>query len=355
MGQIAPAQQAAAAASPIKSVALPDFRNLGVVARAVLMAEFMNIMVAYVQGADLGHSFAILFERATLFEPAMLFILGALYAMTPRLRHLSYRHAVPAVVGLSVAVSLAWYYLHRAIIDAPLAADAGRVIVTVSVITGIILFYFNWRYRVLSPAIVEARLMALQARIRPHFLFNSLNTVLGLLREDPKRSEAVLENLAELFRALLAEPRKLVPLVKELDLARAYLEIETIRIGPRLEVQWQVANAPLDVLVPPMMLQPLVENAVYHGIERSEGGGVLSITAFEKDEELMIVIRNPCTTEEAARPGNRMALANIRERLALHFDAEAHMSAFRAGEDYVVQIRIPCRREHHDAQGIHHR
>jgi len=355
MGQIASTDQAAAAASPIKTVSLPDFRNPGVIARAVLMAEVMNIMAAYVQGNDIGQSFAILFDRVTFFEPALFLILAALFALAPRLRSFPYRHASLAVFGLAVVVSVTWFYLHRAISGASTAGDVGRVVVIVGVVTGIILFYFNWRYRVLSPAIVEARLMALQARIRPHFLFNSLNTVLGLLREDPKRSEAVLENLAELFRALLAEPRKLVPLSSELDLARAYLEIETIRIGSRLEVQWQVANAPLDVLVPPMMLQPLVENAVYHGIERSEGGGVLSITAFEKDEELMIVIRNPCTTEEAARPGNRMALANIRERLALHFDAGAHMSAFRAGEDYVVQIRIPCRREHHDAQGIHHR
>jgi two-component system sensor histidine kinase AlgZ len=337
--------------TPLKKVQVPDFRNLGVILRIVVIAELMNVMSAFAQGENLGQMFAALATRAGYFEPILLFTLALLAFLSPRLARLPYQWGLAVVVACVIAVTLAWVTGHRAVSG----TDVGnlRGILLAAMVSGIIMFYFNWRYRVLSPAIVEARLMALQARIRPHFLFNSLNTVLGLLREDPKRSEAVLENLAELFRALLAEPRTLVPLEKELELARAYIEIEMIRIGPRLQVQWQVANAPMDALVPPMVLQPLAENAVYHGIERSEAGGVLNVIAFEKDDHLTIVVRNPCSTVESERPGNRMALSNIRERLALHFDTEAHMSAFRAGEDFVVQIRIPCRREHHDNQDIH--
>jgi two-component system sensor histidine kinase AlgZ len=251
-----------------------------------------------------------------------------------------------AVVGVALVSAFGWLVAYRYASSNQVDLSWAHAGFIALVLTGFILFYFNWRYRVLSPAIVEARLMALQARIRPHFLFNSLNTVLGLLREDPRRSETVLENLAELFRALLAESRTLVPLAKELELARAYVEIEMIRLGSRLQVQWQVANAPMDALVPPLVLQPLVENAVYHGIERTDGGGILNVVVFEKDETLTMVVRNPCKAEEAGRPGNRMALSNIRERLALHFDADAQMSSFRAGDDYVVQIRIPCRYGH---------
>jgi two-component system sensor histidine kinase AlgZ len=302
---------------------------------------------------DLSQGISVLVGRAAFFEPTLFFILGALIALSPRLAGLPYRQGAMAVVAVAISISAAWLLLVKIVTNAPVEVGYTRVAFVTSVISGIILFYFNWRYRVLSPAIVEARLMALQARIRPHFLFNSLNTVLGLLREDQKRSEAVLENLAELFRALLAEPRKLVPLAKELELVRAYVEIEMIRLGPRLQVQWQTANAPMDALVPPLVLQPLVENAVYHGVERSENGGLLSVVIFEKDEQLTLVVRNPCKAEEESRPGNRMALSNIRERLALHFDAEAHMSSFRADEDYVVQIRIPCRRELMHAEDIH--
>ncbi len=334
--------------TPLKKVLLPDFRNLGVMLRIVVIAEAMNVMAAFVQGSGLGQSVSVFVAHSPYFEPTLLLVLGGLYALSVRIAKLPYRQGVLAVLGLAMAVAMLWRLILGVIMSDPVELGMGRVIVVTGTMSGIILFYFNWRYRVLSPAIVEARLMALQARIRPHFLFNSLNTVLGLLREDPKRSEAVLENLAELFRALLAEPRKLVPLAKELELVRAYLEIEMIRLGPRLAVQWQIANAPMDALVPPLMLQPLVENAVYHGVERSEGGGELSVVIFEKDDKMTIVVRNPCKAEEEGRPGNRMALSNIRERLALHFDAEASMSAFRAGDDYVVQIRIPCRREHHD-------
>lgn len=339
--------------SPLKAVVLPDFRNTGVILRVLLLAEGANLVTAMVAAPRLTQTFQVMAARWLLFEPALLLTALALYAASPRLSRLTYRFGVWAVLGIAVSTAFVWDHLHRAILS-QMNEDLGiRPILFALMLASGALFYFNWRYRVLSPAIVEARLMALQARIRPHFLFNSLNTVLGLLREDPKRSEQVLENLAELFRALLAEPRTLVPLAKELELARAYLEIEMIRLGPRLQAHWQVANAPMDALVPPMVLQPLVENAVYHGVERHDAGGVLSVVIFEKDEQLTMVIRNPCKAEEDSRPGNRMALSNIRERLALHFDAEAHMSSFRAGEDYVVQIRIPCRREHQDAEHIH--
>ena len=334
--------------SPLKNVVLPDFRNLGVMLRVALMAESMNLVTAMAAVSDLSETFSVMAGRSVYFEPSLLVILLALYVGSPRLRRLPYRFGYLAVLGIVVLTAILWSLLYVAIAEPSDAASWGRSGLMALMLGAGILFYFNWRYRVLSPAIVEARLMALQARIRPHFLFNSLNTVLGLLREDPKRSEAVLENLAELFRALLAESRTLVPLSKELELAKAYVDIEVMRLGDRLQVQWQTANAPMDALIPPLVLQPLVENAVYHGIERREGGGLLSVVVFEKDHALTLVVRNPCKVEDEGRPGNRMALSNIRERLALHFDAEAKMSSFRAGEDYVVQIRIPCKYGHTD-------
>jgi two-component system sensor histidine kinase AlgZ len=329
--------------SPLKHVDLPDFRNLGVLMRVVVLAESLNFLSALAQASGLGEMLAIVAGRSAFFEPALLVALLGLFFLSTRLAALPYRFGVWAVLGLSLAATLGWQAVYSLTAREAIIPSWGRAAFFALVVAGVILFYFNWRYRVLSPAIVEARLMALQARIRPHFLFNSLNTVLGLMRQDPRRSETVLENLADLFRALLAEARALVPLAKELELARAYMEIESIRLGPRLQVHWQVADAPLGALVPPLVLQPLIENAVYHGIERTDGGGTLSVVIFEKDDVLNMIVRNPCNSEEERRPGNRMALSNIRERLALHYDADAQMSAFRAGEDYVVQIRVPCR------------
>lgn len=219
-----------------------------------------------------------------------------------------------------------------------------------ALITALIFFYFHWRQLALSPALSDARLMALQARIRPHFLYNSLNTVLGLIRQDPKRAESILENLADLFRALMAEARILVPLERELELAKAYVEVESIRLGERLKVIWHCDGAPLLAEVPQLILQPLIENAVIHGIEPNPEGGEIHINIFVKGGRMLLVVRNPLLTSSPRRPGNRMALANIRERLDLHFDAEARMTHYTTGGDFVVQIEIPLRNAPPDKQ-----
>jgi two-component system sensor histidine kinase AlgZ len=203
------------------------------------------------------------------------------------------------------------------------------------------LAYFDLRGRALSPALAEARLQALQARIRPHFLFNSINAVLSLIRQDPRRAEVALEDMAELFRVLMADNRELTPLTRELDLCRQYLGIEQLRLGGRLKVEWQLDAMPRDALVPPLVLQPLLENAVYHGIEPRIEPGTIVINIAAVGDELRAVLRNPFRPEGDRHAGNRMALANIRERLALHFDAEASLSA-RAGTDsYEVRIVMP--------------
>src|SRR5690606_31316183 len=123
----------------------------------------------------------------------------------------------------------------------------------------------EWKRRLESES--AARIEALQARIRPHFLFNSLNTIAAMIEAAPKAAEAAVEDLADLFRAALAANSRLVPLCDELALARGYLALEHLRLGERLQVEWDVDTLPVDALVPPLTLQPLLENAVYHGIE----------------------------------------------------------------------------------------
>ncbi|MDO9189761.1 MAG: histidine kinase, partial [Sulfurimicrobium sp.] len=130
-------------------------------------------------------------------------------------------------------------------------------------LTAALLAYFNLRSRALSPALAEARLQALQARIRPHFLFNSINAVLSLIRSNPKRAESALEDMADLFRVLMADNLNLVSLEREVALSRQYLGLEQLRLGERLQVTWHIEKMPSDALIPPLVLQPLLENAVY--------------------------------------------------------------------------------------------
>lgn len=152
--------------------------------------------------------------------------------------------------------------------------------------------FFHWlrlRQVLLQPSQAEGRLQALQARIRPHFLFNSLNTVLGLMRSDPRRAEKTLENLADLFRVFMRDSRELVPLDEEVLLCKEYLAIERLRLSERLEVIWQIDDMPGDALLPSLLLQPLIENAVHHGIEPRMDTGTVSISIGKPGDRKSVV------------------------------------------------------------------
>jgi two-component system sensor histidine kinase AlgZ len=208
----------------------------------------------------------------------------------------------------------------------------------------VLLGYFRLRARALSPAITEARLQALQARIRPHFLFNSINAVMSIVRHDPKRAELALQDMADLFRVLMRDNRELAPLADEVELCRQYLELEKLRLGERLTVDWNVKSMPEDALSPPLVLQPLLENAVYHGIEPSSAPGTISVNIFMSRGEVHLILRNPYRADRPGHhAGNKMAIANVRERLALHFDAEAALESRVLPDAYEVHIRMPYR------------
>src|SRR5690606_6662065 len=251
---------------------------------------------------------------------------------------------VTVIILVEVLIAIAVVSFARALFDEA-AADLVKTALFTAAATGVLLGYFNLRSRALSPAITEARLQALQARIRPHFLFNSINAALSLVRSEPRRAEAALEDMADLFRVLMADNRELAPLADEVQLCRQYLGLEQLRLGERLRLEWHVDKMPGDALVPPLVLQPLLENAVYHGIEPSSEPGVVSINIYAVRNEVHMVLRNPYRKEGSHHAGNKMALANIRERLHLHFDAEASLRTSVGDSHYEVHITLPYVKE----------
>ena len=326
--------------------ALPDFRNLGILLRVALAAQVMGLAAALVSAPGLGGTVGAFLAHAAHLEPPLLASLLILFLASPRLAAMHRPRAIAACLAVAMIVTGLWqaFFLRQY----PDLSDGGlpRAILLAGLGAGAILAWLDWRARRLSPALAEARLQALQARIRPHFLFNTLNSVLSLMRSDPGRAETALENLAELYRGLMADNRQLSTLGRELELARAYLDLETLRLGERLNVDWRVDNAPGEASLPALVLQPLLENAVCHGIEPHAESGRIGVDIFAREGLLNVVVRNPCRPEAAprqapSRRGNRMALSNIRERLALHFDAEARLSAHRVGDEFVVQMVIP--------------
>lgn len=194
---------------------------------------------------------------------------------------------------------------------------------------GVGLYWLRQRARSELPAHVAARLDELQARIQPHFLFNTLNTAIALVQIDPARAEQVLEDLAELFRQALMSPSARTTLGQEIDLARRYLAIEQLRFGERLTVRWEVDPEVHDAQVPSLLLQPLVENAVRHGVEPDPRGGWLVVRARLSGDKVELGIRNSVADEASAqaRPGHGMALRNVRQRLVLMHDVEATFEA----------------------------
>ena len=282
-------------------------------------------------------------DNVSVLQPQLMLELALLYAVQPWLGRQPYATGAWIVVAATVVCGIA---IH-ALIDATGIVRAGellRAVLLGLLLTGALLFYFRLRAKALSPSITEARLQALQARIRPHFLFNSITAVLSLVRTDARQAEVALEDMADLFRVLMRDNRELAPLADEVELCRQYLALEKLRLGERLQVEWHLQSMPGDALVPPLVLQPLLENAVYHGIEPSSTPGVVSINIFVKGGDVHAILRNPYQAKGGRHhAGNKMAIANVRERLALHFDAEGALESRVVGSAYEVHLRMPYR------------
>jgi two-component system sensor histidine kinase AlgZ len=212
------------------------------------------------------------------------------------------------------------------------------------IVGGLALRYFyvtqQWRLQVETQA--RARVNALQARIRPHFLYNSMNTIAALTRSDPLRAEEAVQDLADLFRANLSEKRSMITLKEELESARIYQRIEQLRMGERLRVRWNVNDLPMRALIPALTVQPLLENAIGHGVETLADGGEVTVEGGCAAGIVLLRVRNPMPLDlPQARSGHGIALDNIRERLTLIFGARADFHSGREGDEFVVQLRFP--------------
>jgi two-component system sensor histidine kinase AlgZ len=190
------------------------------------------------------------------------------------------------------------------------------------------------------PADTAARLAELQARIRPHFLFNTLNSAIALVREDPARAEMILEDLSDLFRHALVEPGEFVTLEEEVTLARRYLEIEQVRFAERLQVEWSIDPAAGSARVPPLVLQPLVENAVKHGVEPSATGAQVKISTQRRKGTVVIKVTNTVPAGQG-RPGHGVAQDNVRDRLRLLHDVQGQFQAVLRDGIYQVRMEVP--------------
>jgi two-component system sensor histidine kinase AlgZ len=213
------------------------------------------------------------------------------------------------------------------------------------IVSALALRYFyvsaEWKRSIEQEAL--ARIRALQARIRPHFLFNSMNTIAALTRSSPERAEQAVEDLADLFRASLSDASSRIPLKDELEIARTHQRIEQLRLGDRLTVHWDVEQLPMRAMVPSLIVQPLLENAVYHGVETLPRGGEIFIVGRRRNDQVHIEVRNPILAQSgyANREGNRMALENIRQRLELAWPGRARVETEQRDGEFCARLIFP--------------
>ncbi len=327
---------------------IPDFSRVQPLFMLVLGAELLAIVLVlaaaplqgfdwsrlglwslFVQWCALTSALGVWAARAWLVRQPPALALGTLFVMA-----LSVTGAV--TLG-SIALMSGWRF------GGPWLGHLLSNLLICALVVGAVLryLYLGDRLRRQQQAVLAARLDALQARIRPHFLFNSMNSIAALIATDPARAETAVEDLSALFRASLKAGAALVPLHEELDLCERYLRIEAARLGDRLQVEWDVDPATRGAALPLLSLQPLVENAVYHGIQPRLGGGCVRLATRLEGELVQVVVDNPAAPAHEPVAGHGMAVDNIRARLRTCFGERAHLKLEDRGDRHLSLLSFP--------------
>ncbi|HZN87001.1 MAG TPA: histidine kinase [Burkholderiales bacterium] len=321
-----------------------DACHVGVVLRAVVFVNGVVAVGVMFAARDLASWAALVTVGASVALPGVLLWLMAACLLKRWLSALPVAAQWAAALALGAASGgFGW-----AIGGSPglVAGDLGHAPAALLAGAGLAAAVFQWlrmRAKAKLPADTTARLAELQSRIRPHFLFNTLNTALSLVTVDPARAEIVLEDLAELFRVALTDSGESVSLGEEVELAQRYLAIEQMRFGDRLRVQWELDADAGRARVPPLLLQPLVENAVRHGVEPAPDGGVVRVRTRVRMGRVLVSITNT-VPDTPSRPGNGIALENVRERLRLMHDVAAQLDTRLERDVFRVQLVVPLER-----------
>jgi two-component system sensor histidine kinase AlgZ len=355
----APASAPERAREPSRDFFLPDFCEARAVFAIVLIAALLGFVLSLARPPGAGTFWFDLARTSAFLLWAGLLCAAALCRTRAWLARKSLAAgsawALLLMIATVATLSIAVYQLSRlwpSVLGAPgllLPESPWRFVLPNVLITAVVgalaLRYFyvahQWRRSVELEA--RAHIRALQARIRPHFLFNSMNTIASLTRTNPAQAEAAIEDLSDLFRVNLSDSRSQITLEEEIEVARTYQRIEQLRLGERLQVRWDVGDLPPLCVVPSLLLQPLLENAIGHGIERLPAGGIVDVRGRLDADAILLEVTNPKPAGPTPSPrrGHRMALDNIRQRLELVFPGRSSVDIEEAEARYTVRLRFP--------------
>ncbi|MDQ7049066.1 MAG: histidine kinase [Enterobacterales bacterium] len=339
--------------SSLQTFFLPDFCRVESVLMVVLVGELLAVIFTMLALPNVSNNWQLLGLYSISIQCISLPSVLILCLFRPTLARLS--DIVAGFLSLMVILSMTFVYsnitlvyYYGGIFD--LTEELQRQffiknLVVAGLIGSVLLryFYLQQQYRKQIALESSARLEALQARIRPHFLFNSMNVIASLTRIDPRKAETAIEDLSDLIRATLDNKNELIHLKTELENGKKYLSIEVLRLGERLAVNWQVDDDCLSVMVPPLSVQPLLENAVYHGIQMVTKGGAIDIKIHKDDHLLFISVANP-KQKNVHHKGQGIALNNISQRLEVLFGERAKLERKSTDSSYQVTMSIPLKR-----------
>lgn len=331
--------------SASRKISLFDVCHIGIVLRALLLVQ-LSTAIACLLATRAPNAWLMQYALLTCASlPALLTWLVMVCAAQKALDRL-----VPSVQwcltgALGFLCGLACCALYGWVVGSALARHqwigAGLAGLTFACLLMTLLV---WRQKATHPAATVAKLAELQSRIRPHFLFNTLNSAIALIQDEPHKAEQMLQDLSDLFHHALKDPNSESSLEKEIEIAKLYLDIEKIRFEDRLTVHWHISEGALEAPLPPLILQPLVENAIKHGIEPSAEGGEVHIWVKKKGTKACVRVRNSLPARAmGALPtaGNGMALKNIRMRLQLMHDVNAFFYARKKTDAFEVDFSVP--------------
>lgn len=334
---------------------LPDFCRVPMVLGVVLTAQLLAILLALASPSPLTGIWERVGPLSLFIQVIALSGAALLCMLRPVLGRLDDRLSSVLALGLLLAVTALVSWLAFQLLPwgtgplFPMDGLAGLMVRSLgicAIVGALVLRYlylhYLWRRQVEAEA--DARFQALQARIRPHFLFNSINTIANLTHTDPRLAEELLQDLADLFRAALARSEERTTLAQELELSRRYLHIERQRLGQRMSLEWDVEELPGDAALPPLILQPLVENAVYHGIQPARRPGLIRIGGRYRRGQVNLSVRNSLPDDperDRHRGGTRTAMDNVRQRLAAMYPGMGRVIESRVEGDYQVRLVFP--------------
>ncbi len=343
---------------------LPELCGPSQVLGLILVSELLVVCLLVATHGLMAFDWASFGMVSMLTQWIVLTSAACLCALRPRMRSMH-----PAIAGsLSYSLTLIstllfsvlMYWVNNGVLMGVATYVLGNLMVA-AVLSGIALryLYLQQQLRNQQKAEMQSRIQALQSRIRPHFLFNSMNTIASLIAVDQDTAERVVVELSQLFRASLSEPG-LIPLRKEIDLCRYYMDIEQMRLGERMKASWRLGDGEGNSLsldderftqcqIPSFLLQPLVENAIYHGIQPQPEGGSIDIGVTLSKSHVEIILRNPIPDDsvktaelDKAHRGNGIALDNIRHRLSAYYEGAASLKVLSESNEFIVKLRYPC-------------